>query len=754
MTEIIKMTGRGLRGEGFGDVARRLGVIGGITVPVGATDAEILALFYSSLGQIVAAEGYSVISEVVAATTANITLSGAQTVDGVAVVAGNRVLVKNQSSGAANGIYVAASGSWTRVTDFDETSEAVQGAYVRVMDGATQAGAWVLVTPSPITVGTTAQVWNRFDADALAILKRSGGSANVGWVQSGTGAGARTVEDKLRDTIHLDDYLQAGDTSDDDAFARAITRLIALGGGVCELGPRTHTLTDGPIDLDTGDNNISIILAGKGLSTIIEQEGATFPVVKIGETMRLRNSGLRDMILRSTSGAGPVIEIGDEGFEWFDLTNVDLEQNNTGGRLLYAPSGNMFYLRANGYWRAAAGATVSPVYIRTQDTTFNHNRIDITGYNAGSAPFFDIENEHTTTWLHDNDIKAVFQNCNGGGIRYANAKGWRMDFDFWDLSPDDGYDGHLVHSDTNAGYESVENEIRIHRHGAGMTGAFRDIYLEAGQDTHAICLTDQADDPIYDWNNKRVKVSGRVTNSDELNFDNREQDRTDQHIFVMALAQNLYGDVLHIGGLVATEKATIQGVSGFVEFKTTVAGTGILLNALSGSATEHKMVFAADGASFYPLTDNFTSGGLSSNRYSVIYAQTGTINTSDEREKDWRGALTEDELAAAKEIGAAIGVYRWLDAIAEKGEDARLHVGVKTQQVIEIMEAHDLDPTRYGFVCYDEWDAAEAVIDPGDPERIIIPAREAGNRYGIRYDELAMFLAAATEQRLAALEPS
>lgn len=753
MSEIIRMTGRGLRGEGFGDVARRLGEIGGITVPVGATDAEILALFYSTLGQVVAAEGYSVIAEVVAATTANITLSGAQTIDGVAVVAGNRVLVKNQSSGAANGIYVAASGSWTRATDFDQTAEVVQGAYVRVMDGATQAGAWVLVTTGTITVGTTAQVWNRFDVDAMAILKRSGGSSNVGWLQSGTGADARTVEDKLRDTIHLDDYLASGDTSDDDAFARAITRLIALGGGVCELGPRTHTLTDGPIDLDTGDNNVSIIFKGKGLATIIEQEGATFPVVKIGETMRLRNSGLRDLILRSTSGAGPVIEVGGEGFEWLDLTNVDLEQNNTGGRLLYAPSGNMFYLRANGYWRAASGATVSPVYIRTQDTTFNHNRFDITGYNAGSAPFFDIENEDDATWLHDNEIKAVFQNCPGGGIRFANARAWNIRFDFWDLSPDTGYTGHLVHSDSNAGYESGHCHIAVERHGSGMTGAFRDVYLEAGQDFHVTCLTDQADDPIYDWANKRVTVHGRAYD-DELNFDNREQDRADQRIFVIALGQNLYGDVLHIGGLVATEKATIQGVSGFVEFKTIVNGTGILLNARSGSATEHKMVFAADGASFYPLTDNFTSLGLSSNRYSVVYAQTGTINTSDEREKDWRGALTEDEIAAAKEIGAAIGVYRWLDAIAEKGEDARLHVGVKTQQVIEIMEAHSLDPTRYGFVCFDEWDAAEAVIDPGDPERVIIPAREAGNRYGIRYDELAMFLAAATEQRLSALELS
>src|SRR5262245_40188698 len=67
-----------------------------------------------------------------AATTANITLSGAQTIDGVSAIAGDRVLVKDQTTGSQNGIYVVASGSWTRATDFDTSGEVTAGCVVPV----------------------------------------------------------------------------------------------------------------------------------------------------------------------------------------------------------------------------------------------------------------------------------------------------------------------------------------------------------------------------------------------------------------------------------------------------------------------------------------------------------------------------------------------------------------------------------------------------------------------------------------------
>ncbi|WP_231708948.1 phage tail protein [Pseudomonas denitrificans (nom. rej.)] len=91
-----------------------------------------------------------------AATTASITLSGLQTVDGVALAAGDRVLVKNQASAVDNGLYVVAAGVWKRATDADENSEVTPGLTVTVESGTAQADSvWQLVTDGAIVLGTT-----------------------------------------------------------------------------------------------------------------------------------------------------------------------------------------------------------------------------------------------------------------------------------------------------------------------------------------------------------------------------------------------------------------------------------------------------------------------------------------------------------------------------------------------------------------------------------------------------------------------
>jgi hypothetical protein len=97
-----------------------------------------------------------------AATTANITLSGSQTIDGVAVVSGDRVLVKDQSTGADNGIYVAANSAWARATDFDGSNDVVSGTQVFVTDGTTNGDTqWQLATANTISLGTTSISFSR-----------------------------------------------------------------------------------------------------------------------------------------------------------------------------------------------------------------------------------------------------------------------------------------------------------------------------------------------------------------------------------------------------------------------------------------------------------------------------------------------------------------------------------------------------------------------------------------------------------------
>ena len=108
------------------------------------------------------AQGLDVKASVKAATTANITLSGAQTIDGVSIVAGDRVLVKNQTASQNNGIYVAASGAWARSSDADTWNELVS-AYTFVEEGSTYADTgWVCTVNAGGTLGTTPITWSQF----------------------------------------------------------------------------------------------------------------------------------------------------------------------------------------------------------------------------------------------------------------------------------------------------------------------------------------------------------------------------------------------------------------------------------------------------------------------------------------------------------------------------------------------------------------------------------------------------------------
>lgn len=113
-----------------------------------------------------AVQGLSPKASVRAATVGNITLSGAQTIDGVSVVAGNRVLVMSQTTGSENGIYVAASGAWSRSADLAAGASAA-GIYCFVEEG-TVRGDFAFVCPNDVgsdVVGTNALFFGKFSVN-------------------------------------------------------------------------------------------------------------------------------------------------------------------------------------------------------------------------------------------------------------------------------------------------------------------------------------------------------------------------------------------------------------------------------------------------------------------------------------------------------------------------------------------------------------------------------------------------------------
>lgn len=114
---------------------------------------------------VAAASGIDAKAAVLCVAVSNITLSGTQTIDGVSVIAGDRVLVKGQSTGSQNGTYLVAAGAWTRTTDASATGEINPGTFWFVEQGTTYAGSsWIVQNTGAITLGSTAIIINQFGA--------------------------------------------------------------------------------------------------------------------------------------------------------------------------------------------------------------------------------------------------------------------------------------------------------------------------------------------------------------------------------------------------------------------------------------------------------------------------------------------------------------------------------------------------------------------------------------------------------------
>ena len=114
-----------------------------------------------------------------------------------------------------------------------------------------------------------------------------------------------------------------------------------------------------------------------------------------------------------------------------------------------------------------------------------------------------------------------------------------------------------------------------------------------------------------------------------------------------------------------------------------------------------KAVGIDTGRNLVPGTDNGVSLGNGSERWAQVFAANGTINTSDERLKDISGdELSDQEMDAWSRVNWQS--YRWLDAVEQKGDDARLHMGLIAQQVEKAFSDVGLDAFKYSLLCVDD----------------------------------------------------
>lgn len=290
------------------------------------------------------------------ATTAAITLSGLQTIDGITVAADDRVLVKHQSTASENGIYLASSGTWQRAPDFDGTFDAKKGTLIRVNSGTVNSAAWFTVTTDdPITIGSTSI---SFSSSAAAPFD----SSLVSYLPSGTGAVTRTVQDKLRESFSVKDFGATGDGVTDDyaALQAAIDAAELLSAAL--YVPRGTYLVGTML---VCDGSVRIFGEGRRVSIIKRKSAATIAAcLHLGQTsgsaqvnnievasmqfdgnggatdaaLKIRNCGnlmIEDVICTAAAGYGmrtdtsTVSETTNQAFNIY--RNVFVTNNGTGG---------------------------------------------------------------------------------------------------------------------------------------------------------------------------------------------------------------------------------------------------------------------------------------------------------------------------------------------------------------------------------------------------------------------------------------
>lgn len=236
---------------------------------------------------------------------------------------------------------------------------------------------------------------------------------------------------------------------------------------------------------------------------------------------------------------------------------------------------------------------------------------------------------------------------------------------------------------------------------------------------------DITDSTVQDYYSCRITSDGGNT-----------QSLINKNLHNVTINDVLFNQVYTAGAYVF--KSDVNPYSGFTAFGSgSTNGASVYayedsLRLFSGGI-QH-LIMSANG-DILAVVDNTQKLGTASFRWSEVFAGNGTINTSDEREKQDIIDLTTAEKQVAIAIKGLIRSFKFKSAVAKKGDKARIHVGVMAQQVAEAFKTAGLNPDNYSLFCYDEWTAQ---IDEDGKE--ISPA---GNRYGIRYDQLLAFVISA-----------
>lgn len=569
----------------------------------------------------------------------------------------------------------------------------------------------------------------------LARVDDSDGASLVGYLPAGTGAVARNAQSKMRERVSVNDFgASPGASAAVNTAAIQAAADYCLASGYLLFGEPGEYNTSGTLTINCGGDLSQM--------TINVNAAAVSPAIRIGNTT---GTGA-DAIYRYDLKLPKVVNTAKTTTGWstFD-SSVGVEGGNLYQCVVYVP-----YVYGFGVGVSFGGYTAGFVYNNVTIGTLQDNKIN-----------FRLAPHAATGWANENNFYGgCFAFSSGEGSAIAGCR---------DILLSNVSGSAIGAPNNNVFYkpslENVAPEFNVDIWGAFNTfinprfevagGAKIRFYSQSANDTNSNVFVNgyKLIQPTFTFagaSSLYNKWIGSRSN-DSLDYTGCGLNMSNQTSAGVS-APHIQG---FVPGLTAIDKtdasvdwsyrffaeglAAKRSGDSFERVRLDYSNARLYLGQASAAPVYYFGV-ASSGltsvAPLYPGADNTYSLGAGALRWTTVFAVTGTINTSDIRQKQQIRDVADKEKAVARRLKSALKAYKWNDAVSKKGEAARTHFGIMAQDVEKAFADEGLNANDYGLFCYDEWDGEK---DENGKE-VITP----GNRYGIRYDELLTFIIASS----------